>query len=75
MPLLAQIPHGLSWDPGAHPEFLIGDGLTLNLYACVIKSRHVTVTLLCLQLRLRTYKHNYMFRDSQPNLNRTLQSS
>jgi hypothetical protein len=24
----------LSWDPGAHPEFLIGDGLTLDLYAC-----------------------------------------
>jgi hypothetical protein len=31
---LPQIPHGLSWDPGAHPEFLIGNGLTLTLYAC-----------------------------------------
>jgi len=40
----------------------------------VIKSRLVTVTLLCLQLHLRTYKHNYMFRDSRPNLNRTVQS-
>jgi hypothetical protein len=41
----------------------------------VIKSYHVTVTLHCLQLHLRTYKHNYMFRDSRPNLNRTVQTS
>jgi len=41
----------------------------------VIKSCHKYYSNITLQLHLRTYKHNYMFRYSRPNLNRTVQSS